>query len=345
MERKMPEHKMSFGNKVRKLFGGTPKDESITGESPDGRITTTKIKYNDDFSIHNMTIISLDTSGDTSIKTEYRDDGTATETHFDYNGKITQKTDINSDGSYTEIVKQNDESYTSTIYKSDKVSEVQHLDKDMKPITAANENGDSMINGYVVQGEIGYDLAKRFLSATEEEKEKIISDAKDFSLECPGYKATGTYNINGENIRFSDGERYTGVRCTRATRKRAYYHVYIDGIDTGVGFGDGRYVGEEGKLGDIKYEQQMSLLEKAQKAIESGDKETLAALREEARNYENEWQKFKANYKMEAVRENIASTKETTVEEAPITEPKETQQTNVSKMQIAEMIANSKINE
>ena len=312
MERKMPEHRMSFGNRVRKLFGRKPKDESITGENSDGRITTTKIKYNDDFSIHNMTITSMNTSGDTSTKTEYRDDDSSTET-----------------------IKEDDGSYTSTTYEDDRVSEVQHFDKDMKPVTVANENGDSMINGYVVQGEIGYDLAKRFLSATEEEKEKIISDSKDFSLECPEHEATGTYNINGEDICFNDGERYTGVRCTYSTRKRAYYHVYIDGIDTGVGFGDGRYVREEGELGNIKYEQQISLLKKTKKAIESGDKETLATLREEARNYKNEWQKFKANYKMGAVRENIASTKETTTAEAPAPEQEKTTQ-EVSRTALAQ---------
>ncbi len=364
MERKMPEHKMSFENRVRKLFGRTPKDESYTVENPDG-ITTTKIKYNDDFSVHNMTITSMDTNGDTSIKTEYRDDGTATETHFDYNDKITQKTDINSDGSYTETVKQNNGSYTSTTYKYDEVSEVQHLDKDMKPVTVANENGDSMINGYVVQGEIGYDFAKRFLSATEEEKEKITSDAKDFSIECPGHRATGIYNINGEDIRFDNGERYTGVKCIWARRKSAGYAVYIDGIGTGAGFRDGRRIRMEGEKGNIQYKQQMILLKRAKAAIEAGDKEALAALREAAKNYENEWQNFDENYekkseksdnaetqqptKLEAAlargRENIASTKETPVTEAPVTETKETQQTNVSKTQIAEMIANSKINE
>ena len=346
MERKMPEHKMSFENRVRKLFGRTPKDESHTVENPDG-ITTTKIKYNDDFSVHNMTITYMDTNGDTSMKTEYRDNGSVTET-----------------------VKQNNGSYTSTTYKYDEVSEVQHLDKDMKPVTVANENGDSMINGYVVQGEIGYDFAKRFLSATEEEKEKITSDAKDFSIECPGHRATGIYNINGEDIRFDNGERYTGVKCIWARRKSAGYAVYIDGIDTGAGFRDGRRIRMEGEKGNIQYKQQMILLKRAKAAIEAGDKEALAALREAAKNYENEWQNFDENYekkseksdnaetqqptKLEAAlargRENIASTKETPVAEAPVaeapvTETKETQQTNVSKTQIAEMIANSKINE
>ena len=91
----------------------------------------------------------------------------------------------------------------------------------------------------------------------------------------------------------------------------------------------------EGEKGDIQYREQMELLGRAQKAIEAGDKETLTALREEARNYKLKWQKKEAGNKLETLRENIAATKETTTAEAPAPEQEKTTQ-EVSRTALAQ---------
>ena len=309
MERKMPEHKMSFGNKVRKLFGRTPKDESHTVENPDGRITTTKIKYNDDFSVHNMTITSMDTNGDTSIKTEYRDDSTATETHFDYSGNITREIKQDKYGNATELTRQSDGKYEEKYYERGKLFTGERILSShsylLKPGRKSSRVTEKTSVGIYIDGhKLGPTIFNpRYIKDAEQKKNNAIEELRQIALLKEAQEA-----IRSGNIKALDQIKAKALK-------------------------------QEELLQTPEFQ---SLLEQCYKQSQEG--KDFAKLLEEG-NYMEMQPVSKIESALARGRENIASTKETQVAEAPVTETKETQQTNVSKTQIAEMIAKSKINE
>ena len=332
--------KLPFKNKIRKLLGMKPKDITTRLKDEQGNITTTTITYDSNFRINGVTVSVLASNGECTEEKYYGHDYShggngyashATKTKFDSNGTIVEILDDHWGIRETKL--QKDGSYIQKEWWHNDYSK-RLLDKDLKPITLANENGDSIIDGYVVKGETGYELAQKYLTAGEKEKKYISRNARELSPNTSD-RADGYFKVNGEKIFLREGKRYTGVECIWARRKSAGYAVFIDGVSTGVGFRDGRRISMEGEKGDIQYREQMELLGRAQKAIEAGDKETLTALREEARNYKLKWQKKEAGNKLETLRENIAATKETTTAEAPAPEQEKTTQ-EVSRTALAQ---------
>ena len=295
MERKMPEHRMSFGNRIRKLFGRDPKDEVIISKDEQGNSTKT-VKYDRWFRIKNMSISTLAPDG-SSTKTEYKSDGSGQEIIMDGKGTQTKITDWNSNGHYTEEIRASDGSY-------------RYLENG-KPYT-----GERILSTY-----------------TRRLKPDRASSAVT-------YKASVGLYINGQQI----GPTLINPRLIRDP--------------------------EEKKNNSIEDTRQWALLNSAEQAIASGNKEKLNEIIEKANKQKElldtpafqqllemcheqtktsiEFTEMleKSNYmemnpisKLEAAlargRENIAATKETTTAEAPAPEQEKTTQ-EVSRTALAQ---------
>ena len=356
----------------------------------DGSSTKTKFESNGCY-----TERIFNSAGQIIYKNQRTEDGYTSTTKFEPGGVITEKS-MQKGESKTVIKRQDDGSYISTVYNVRKnysyirvntghrlaretlmryeepaeptlyTEEIQHLDKELKPITRAQKGNDSLVNGYIVPGDRGYDLAQRFLFADEKEKEEITAEAKAFSPECPGFIPKGIYKENGEDIKYVNGERYTGAEYLSYSESRrlkpgrrgsgASYPtsqvIYINGHRIGPVLINPRYVDDaQRSANDVECRRQGALLDEAMSAIRCKDKARLEkitqrALAERASLGFPEFQQTQPTSKLAAAfargRENIASTKETTANESPSPEQKETPMTNISEAQVTKAIADKK---